>query len=287
MAINFDAWFAEQTSRVNRALSDVCNSPNARLTEAMRYSLLAGGKRIRPLLCLSACEAVGGDSSRFFHASCCVELIHTFSLIHDDLPAMDDDDLRRGVPTCHRRFDEATAILAGDALQALAFHVVLTFGKEQGGRAAIELAESCLAMCAGQADDLEAEGKPISLDDLQCIHARKTGALLSASCRIGGILGGATESQHRALSRYGHHIGIAFQIIDDILDVTESSETLGKPANSDLKHDKATYPKLVGLKESRRLAREALESALDALRKFDQRAEPLRDLARLIVERHA
>ncbi len=286
MAFDFDAWTAERIDRVNSALSDVCNTPNRRLTEAMRYSLLAGGKRIRPLLCLAAIEATGGDSTKFVHAACALEMVHTFSLVHDDLPAMDDDDLRRGMPTCHKEFDEATAILAGDALQALAFRILLTHGKERGGMAAHDLADACIAMCAGQADDLQAEGAELGLDELRRIHLKKTGALLASCCRIGGVLGDATPEQHFALTHFGFQIGVAFQIVDDILDVTETSETLGKPANSDLKHDKATYPKLVGLEKSRELAHEALAEALDALKDFDERAEPLRELARRIVVRN-
>jgi geranylgeranyl diphosphate synthase, type II len=285
MPFDFDAWAAERISQVNSALSDVCNTPNRRLTEAMRYSLLAGGKRIRPLLCLAACEAMGGDSSQIVHAACSVELIHTFSLI-DDLPAMDDDDLRRGLPTCHKKYDEATAILAGDALQAMAFRVLLTFGKEPAATALHELADTCIIICAGQAADLQAEGQPLSLEELKRIHLQKTGALLASCVRIGGILGRATVEQQCALTHYGFRIGVAFQIVDDILDVTETSETLGKPANSDLKHDKATYPKLVGLDESRRLAHAALAEALEALSCFDERAEPLRELARRIVVRN-
>jgi geranylgeranyl diphosphate synthase, type II len=286
MPFDFDTWGTEQTARINSALGDVCNSTNPRLTEAMRYSLLAGGKRIRPLLCLAACEAVGGDASQYVHASCSTELVHTFSLIHDDLPAMDDDDLRRGAPTCHKKFDEATAILAGDALQALAFRVLLTSGGPHKGAATHDLADACLVMCAGQAADLQAEGVAISLEDLKQIHLKKTGALLASSVRIGGILGGAAPELQHKLNAYGVHIGVAFQIVDDILDVTQTSETLGKPANSDLKHDKATYPRLVGLDESRRLAHAALDEALAALEEFDERAEPLRELARRIVERN-
>ncbi len=297
MALDFDAWAIERINRVNAALDELCPADGTRLRDAMRYSLLAGGKRIRPLLCLAACEAVGGIIEDALAAACAVEMIHTFSLIHDDLPAMDDDDLRRGLPTCHKKFDEATAILAGDALQALAFRTILknelspdplALPCRRNAEAASELADACIKMCEGQAADIQAEGNEISLDLLRHIHARKTGALLIAGVQIGGCMGDpARELENSiALFRYGLQIGVAFQIVDDILDVTETSETLGKPANSDLKHDKATYPKLVGLEKSRELAHEALAEALDALKDFDERAEPLRELARRIVVRN-
>lgn len=277
--MDFEAWVAERTKLVNLALDEACPADGTRLRDAMRYSLLAGGKRIRPLLCLAAAEAVGGNASDALPAACAVEMIHTFSLIHDDLPAMDDDDLRRGLPTCHKKFDEATAILAGDALQPMAFGMVASLP----GAVQI-LAETCVAVCSGQALDLESEGRPIAPGTLRAIHAQKTGALLLCSVAIGGLA--APHDVRESLSAYGRQIGVAFQIVDDILDVTETSETLGKPANSDLKHDKATYPKLVGLDESRRLAREALDTALEAIEPLGEPAEPLRRIARWIVERN-
>ncbi|MGC4046916.1 MAG: polyprenyl synthetase family protein [Armatimonas sp.] len=285
----FDAWTSERIRQVNQALDEACGAPVARLSESMRYSLLAGGKRVRPLLCIAACEAVGGTTDQAMPGAVALEMVHTFSLIHDDLPAMDDDDLRRGSPTNHKKFDEATAILAGDALQALAFRVLLRSGSPYAAEATESLADACLRMCAGQAADLAAEGSELDLEELRLLHHQKTGALLAASVHIGALLGGEKSVDYRlqALDMYSRDIGLAFQIVDDILDVTESSETLGKPANSDLKHDKATYPKLVGLDESRRLAREALSEALEALQHFDERAEPLRELARRIVERNA
>ena len=281
MVFDFENWVKERTKLVNDALDWACPADGSRLREAMRYSLLAGGKRIRPLLCLAAAEAVGGDPSDALPAASAVEMIHTFSLIHDDLPAMDDDDLRRGLPTSHKKFDEATAILAGDALQPMAFETLAD--SAEGVRL---LAVTCRKVCAGQSLDLESEGRLLSPAALRSIHEQKTGALLLCSVALGGLFGGASEGDRKMLNRHGSSIGVAFQIVDDILDVTESSETLGKPANSDLKHDKATYPKLVGLDESRRLAREALDAALDAIEPLGEPAEPLRQIARWIVERN-
>ena len=274
--MGFEAWVAVHTPRVNVALETFCPEDGSVLRDAMRYSLLAGGKRLRPLLCIAAAEAVSSDTELVIPAACALEIIHTFSLIHDDLPAMDDDDLRRGLPTCHIKYGEAIAILAGDALQALAFEVAPSH--------ALLLASACREMCLGQAEDLAAEGQAIMLPQLQRIHAHKTGALLRASVVAGAL--DAPAEQQAALARYGEKIGMAFQIVDDILDVTGDDATLGKPAGSDLKHDKATYPKLVGLDESKRLARAAEQEALTALEIFEESAEPLREIARYIVERN-
>lgn len=274
--MGFEAWVAVHTPRVNAALDLLCPADGSTLREAMRYSILAGGKRLRPLLCVAAAEAIGENLNLVMPAACGLEMIHTFSLIHDDLPAMDDDDLRRGLPTCHVKFGEALAILAGDALQALAFEVAPSH--------ALLFARACRRMCAGQAEDLAAEGQQITLPQLQYIHAQKTGALLQASVLAGAL--GAPKPLYNGLTRYGEKIGIAFQIVDDILDVTGDDATLGKPAGSDLKHDKATYPKLVGLDESKRLARAAEQEALKALEIFGETAEPLREIARYIVERN-
>ncbi|WP_309714395.1 farnesyl diphosphate synthase [Armatimonas sp.] len=279
--MSFEAWVAVHTPRVNAALDQLCPADGSRLREAMRYSLLAGGKRLRPLLCIAAAEAVGSNIEHVLPAACALEMIHTFSLIHDDLPAMDDDDLRRGLPTCHVKYGEALAILAGDALQALAFE--LTAEYPQLLRL---LAHACGQMCTGQAEDIAAEGKPISLSQLKMIHANKTGALLKASVVSGGLIVNAPPTQLSALETYGAQMGVAFQIVDDILDLTGDDATLGKPAGSDLKHDKATYPKLVGLEESKRLARAAEQEALTALEIFGESAEPLREIARYIVERN-
>ena len=286
--MSFEAWVAIHTPRINAALDQLCPSDGSPLREAMRYSLLAGGKRLRPLLCIAAAEAVGSDIEQVLPAACALEMIHTFSLIHDDLPVMDDDDLRRGVPTCHVKYDEGTAILAGDALQALAFKTLLKSIQhtEHPCLAIGALAEACLSMCDGQAADLAAEGKELSLAELQEIHEQKTGELITNSIYLGALLGGGSEDEVFRVQGFGYHIGIAFQIVDDILDVTGDDATLGKPAGSDLKHDKATYPKLVGLDESKRLARAAEQEALKALEIFRETAEPLREIARYIVERN-
>lgn len=274
--MSFEAWVAVHTPRINAALDSLCPADGTRLRDAMRYSLLAGGKRLRPLLCIAAAEALGSTIETVLPAACALEMIHTFSLIHDDLPAMDDDDLRRGVPTCHVKYGEALAVLAGDALQALAFEIAPSH--------ALLFAGACRQMCAGQAEDMEAEGKELTLEQLQSIHAHKTGALFRASVEAGAL--GASEAHFGALSQYGQRIGVGFQIVDDILDVTGDDATLGKPAGSDLKRDKATYPKLVGLEESKRLARRAEQEALAALEPFGASAEPLREIARYIVERN-
>lgn len=281
MLPDFESWVAAQTKQINVELDAHCQDNGTRLREAMRYSLLAGGKRIRPLLCRAAAEAIGGEPDATARAASALEMIHTFSLIHDDLPAMDDDDLRRGRPTCHKVYGEAIAILAGDALQALAFEVVAGYSLPLH-----ELSRACGQMCAGQAADLAAEGQNISLTQLQSIHARKTGALLRAAVLCGRTHAIADVEEIIALETFGNKIGIAFQIVDDILDLTGDDATLGKPAGSDLKHDKATYPKLVGLEESKRLARDAEGEALLALERFGERGERLRQIARYIVERN-
>lgn len=285
-------YLAAAQATVNAAL-DRCvpaaDVPPTVLHAAMRHSLFAGGKRIRPVLSLAAGDAVGAEREPLLPFACALELVHTFSLIHDDLPALDNDDLRRGRPTCHKVYGEDMAILAGDALHALAFALLARAeaAPQRVLRTVALLGDACGKMVGGQVDDLLHEGKPIEADLLRSIHARKTGALLRASVLGGAILGGASADQEAAIAAYGAHIGVAFQIVDDILDVTGTDETLGKPAGSDLKHDKATYPRLFGLDRSRTLARESLDAALDALTDFGDDAAPLRALARRIVERHA
>lgn len=267
------------------------DTPPVPLHTAMRYSLMAGGKRIRPLLCMAAAEAVGGDAVQVLPMACALEMLHTFSLIHDDLPAMDNDDFRRGIPTSHKQFGEAMAILAGDALHTLAFATIArhqrTENPEQIIRAMAIFADASgsTGMCGGQVDDMYYEGKPVTPEILRHIHAQKTGALLNASLLTGAILCNATAEQEECLQKYGSHVGVAFQIVDDILDVTGDDAKIGKPTGSDEKNDKATYPKLFGLEVSARMAREATDSALDALSVFDHHAEPLRAFARFIVER--
>ena len=259
----------------------------------MRYSLFAGGKRLRPVLCVAGCEAAGGAPESALPAACALECIHSYSLIHDDLPAMDDDDLRRGQPTNHKVFGEAAAILAGDGLLTIAFEfmaapaMAAAAGAEPVLRAIELLAQAAGAtgMVGGQLLDIRANGSVSGPAELEEIHRRKTGALIRASVCIGGILGGADERQMTALSRYGEKIGLAFQIVDDILDVEGDPALMGKPTGSDGGLDKATYPALHGLEASRRMARETGEEALEALSAMPQGAPALAALAHFVVLR--
>jgi geranylgeranyl diphosphate synthase type II len=260
--------------------------------KAMRYSLFAGGKRIRPLLCLAAAEAISDAPDGIESAACTLELIHTYSLIHDDLPALDNDDLRRGVPTCHKVFGDAIAILAGDALLTLAFQVLAQMDCAADRKVGLVEELSTAAgtvggMIGGQVCDLEGEGKPPDAALLETIHRAKTGALLRASLRMGGIYAGADRMQLDALSCFGEHVGLAFQIVDDVLDVEQSSETLGKTAGKDAQQQKITFPAVYGLDRSRAMADQELQSAHEALRPFGDRAGRLRELADLIVHRRA
>ena len=260
------------------------NGAPAELAEPMRYSLFAGGKRLRPGLVLGAAMLVGGDDESALPAACAMEMIHTYSLIHDDLPSMDDDDLRRGRPTCHKAYGEAMAILAGDALLTMAFDVAA-----QTGNAAIvrEIAHAAgvEGMVGGQVIDLMSEDKPLTVDALRRLHSYKTGALIRGSVRCGAMLGGANAEQLAALTAYGERIGLAFQIADDILNVTGAEADMGKPVGSDEAHHKSTYPALLGLEEARRLAGEQVASAIVALDGFGAEGETFRDLARYVVER--
>jgi geranylgeranyl diphosphate synthase, type II len=258
-----------------------------------RYSVFAGGKRLRPILCIAAAEAVGGPIDTVMPTACALELIHTYSLIHDDLPAMDNDDYRRGKPTSHKVFGEAVAILAGDALLTDAFRIIA--GRTPAGGVTAEkllqviqevaLAAGWFGMVAGQVADIESEGKPPDEKTLHFIHTRKTGALITVSLRAGAILGGANEDALDALTEYGRHAGLAFQISDDILNVEGDSRALGKSTGSDRSRGKLTYPALYGVETSRRVAAELVEKALEDLQALDERAEPLRMIARFIVDR--
>jgi geranylgeranyl diphosphate synthase, type II len=264
------------------------------LHKSMRYSVFAGGKRVRPILLLASCEAVGGDVNSAMPAACAMEMIHTYSLIHDDLPAMDDDDFRRGNPTNHKVFGEAIAILAGDALLTEAF-ILLSNPQYLGNAEAARLLPVVheIARCAGswgmvggQVVDMESEGKPdIDLATVQYIHTHKTGALIKASVKAGAILGGADGARLDAMTRYGEAIGLAFQIADDILDIEGTTEEIGKDAGSDEARGKATYPAVVGIVEAKRRASELVEMAMDALSGFDAKADPLREIAKYVVYR--
>ncbi len=288
-------YVAQQQARIDGAL-DRWVPPESTLPEsihqAMRYSLFAGGKRIRPILCLAAAEAVSDSPVGIESAACTLELIHTYSLIHDDLPALDNDDLRRGVPTCHKVFGDAIAILAGDSLLTLAFQVLAQMDCSSDRKVALigELATASGTvggMIGGQVCDLEGEGQHPTAALLDAIHRAKTGALLRASLRMGAIYAGADRQQLHALSCYGEHIGLAFQIVDDVLDVEQSSEALGKTAGKDAQQHKITFPAVYGLERSRAMAEEERLAAHLALRLFDERAERLRELADFIVHRRA
>ena len=263
------------------------------LHKAMRYSIFAGGKRIRPVLMIAACDAVDGKRENVLPAACAMEMIHTYSLIHDDLPAMDDDDFRRGRPTNHKVFGEANAILAGDALLTEAF-VLLSSDATGGGidpeirRRVIRIiarAAGCAGMVGGQVVDMGSEGKEIDLPTLEFIHIHKTGALIKASIEVGALLGGASEEAYKKLSRYGELAGLAFQIADDILDVTADQEELGKDVGSDEARGKATYVSLLGLRQARERADELRAMALDTLAELGDKAEPLRQIMKYIIER--
>ena len=286
-------YLAQQQKRVDAELDRLVPPESAApetIHRAMRYSLFAGGKRIRPILCIEAARATADGCDGVISAACALELIHTYSLIHDDLPAMDNDDYRRGKLTNHKVFGEAIAVLAGDALLTLAFQVLAELDAP-GDRKTRLIAELSVAsgtvggMIGGQVADLEGEGKPPDAQLLETIHRAKTGALLRASLRMGAIYAGASDAQYSALSCYGEHVGLAFQIVDDILDVEEPSEALGKTAGKDAAQHKITFPAVYGLDASRRMAQEECRRAHEVLQPFGGRAGRLHELADLIVQR--
>ena len=281
----------EIDSALRRRMTRLPDAP-ASLARAMRYSLFAGGKRVRPILALEACRAVGGRKASVLPACCSLEMIHTYSLIHDDLPAMDDDAWRRGKPTAHVKFGEAMAILAGDAFHSLAFQILAEepAGDRFAGRRARVLARVARAagmegMVGGQVLDLESEGRKIRPRELGRIHRSKTGALLAASAEVGGILGNGERRQVEALGRYGRAVGLAFQIVDDILDEEGTRTGLGKSPGKDRADRKATYPSLFGLDRSRSLASRAVAEANQALAPLGKKALPLARLAEFILHR--
>jgi geranylgeranyl diphosphate synthase type II len=295
MPADLREYIAQEQERIQRELEAVVppeSEPPETIHRAMRYSLFAGGKRIRPLLAIAAADAVCGDGGEAVTAACSLELVHTYSLIHDDLPALDNDDLRRGRPTCHKVFGEAMAILAGDALLTLAFQVLAQCRCDAAAKVRMieELstaAGTIRGMIAGQVHDLEGERQEPTAELLECIHRAKTGALLRASVRIGALCANASEKQYEALSAYGEHVGLAFQIVDDLLDVEQSSEALGKTAGKDAAQHKVTFPAVYGIAESHRMAEEQLGRAHAAVDSFGDRALRLRQLADLIVHRNA
>ncbi|SDL77519.1 (2E,6E)-farnesyl diphosphate synthase [Pseudomonas indica] len=291
-----ETYQARCQARVDAALANLFQPSHPeleRLYQAMRYSVINGGKRVRPLLVYAACEALDGDVGRADGAACAVELIHAYSLVHDDLPAMDDDDLRRGQPTTHKAFDEACAILAGDGLQTLAFEVL---ADPRGNPREIELrlamitalarAAGPAGMVGGQAIDLGSVGRKLDRQALETMHRHKTGALIEASVQLGALASGqADDIALKALHQYAQAIGLAFQVQDDILDVESDTATLGKTQGKDQANDKPTYPALLGLDAAKAYAQDLRDQALHALRAFGDAAEPLRELARFIVER--
>jgi geranylgeranyl diphosphate synthase, type II len=292
-AFDLQEFLGASTEAVNRALDKFLPPATARpatIHKAMRYSLFAGGKRMRPALCLAAATACGGREPAAMPLACAVECIHTYSLIHDDLPAMDDDDFRRGKPTSHKVFGEGIAVLAGDALLTQAFEIAARckgWSRYSHQKVILELATASgsLQLIAGQVADLEAEGNPISARELRYIHERKTSALLCCSVRLGGMSANCTAAQLEALTSFGYHVGLAFQVIDDILDVTQNSETLGKTAGKDTRAQKATYPSIVGLARSRKIASDLTAKAFSALKPFRGRARALECLAEFLLKR--
>jgi len=289
--------YLETRSRMVVSEIEACLSKErgeTRLQEAMRHSLSSGGKRIRPILCLAAAEAVGGDPARALPAAVALEMIHTYSLIHDDLPAMDDDDMRRGKPTCHVAFDEATAILAGDALLTLGFQVLAEAGLGASAEPGKWLevvrivadAAGREGMVEGQMRDIAAEGNRLELSELEALHRLKTGRMIEASVHAGALLGGGSEAEVASLRAYARSVGLAFQIMDDILNVEGDPELLGKGVGTDAAREKTTYPALLGLDRSKRLASRQVEEALQFIRFFDKKSDPLRAIARFVIDRN-
>ena len=286
--------YLERTGvRINAALDKLLPPESAApptIHKAMRYSIFAGGKRIRPVLTLAACEAVGGKSVIALPLACAVECIHTYSLIHDDLPCMDDDDLRRGRPTNHKVFGEGIAVLAGDALLTEAFALIARANPPQRypvGELTRELAfaSGSLRLIAGQVQDLENEDRQATLEEVKTTHANKTGALITTSIRFGAMAGNANPNQLKRLTRYGQDLGLAFQVIDDILDATSTKEVMGKSVRADEKNLKSTFPKLLGLDKSRAYAAELIADAHEQLRGFGKKADPLRAIADFFLTR--
>ena len=294
MTAEFDQRIQSYTQQVDAQLELIIppdTGPASKLYQAMRYSVFNGGKRVRPALCFAAAEAISASDDNTVKIAAAVEMIHAYSLIHDDLPAMDDDELRRGVPTCHIQFDEATAILAGDGLHSLAFKQLTNL---TGITASINLEiiailsdlAGCNGMVTGQVVDLESTGTQLSVEELNYMHTHKTGALIEASVVMGAMATNqADEAQVNALRSYARAIGLAFQIQDDILDVESSTEQLGKSQGSDSHNNKATYTSILGIEKAKSEAERLYQESLEALSPFDDKAEPLRALAKFIVHR--
>ena len=287
-------FFASVSAKVDRTLEELLaeerTSTSERLNDAIRWSIFAGGKRFRPAVIFASGRTFGVEVDKLAKTAAAVEMVHTYSLIHDDLPAMDDDDIRRGRETCHRKFGEATAILAGDALQALAFEVIahdVLLAVATRLKLVAELSEAAGKMVVGQQLDLSAEGSDVSPADVSEIHACKTGALITFSARAGAIIAGLEEPQMTGITHYGARLGLLFQISDDILDVTQSSHVLGKTAAKDLSANKATYPSVHGLDESRELLQKVYQNTLEALELFDVPTILLAQLAEYVANRRS
>ncbi|MDY6986548.1 MAG: farnesyl diphosphate synthase [Thermodesulfobacteriota bacterium] len=289
-------YLKEKQQAVNKSLDKIWENQRpypGPLIEAMRYSLEAGGKRLRPVLSIAAAEAVGGSEQDVMPAACALELIHTYSLIHDDLPAMDNDDLRRGKATCHKAFDEATAILAGDALLTLAFEILANAGRLELDKASkwlevaflIARAAGCTGMVEGQMLDMLSEQRQLTIKELETLQGLKTGALIEASVQAGALLGGGSGPQIASLRSYGRHIGLAFQMADDILNIEGRPDILGKPVGSDEALQKATGPSLMGLEQAKARMEELVEKALTELEGFSDKGRPLSAIARYVIER--
>lgn len=287
------SYLKARQKRIDRALDRFlpkATVPPTTIHKAMRYSLFAGGKRLRPILCLAAAEACGGKAQSAMPLACALECIHTYSLVHDDLPSMDNDDFRRGRPTCHKVFGDGIAVLAGDALLTIAFEIAaqaqgsVRYGVRQMIQE-LSAAASSRRLIAGQVADLEAEGKKVTRIQLRYIHENKTAAILTASVRLGAMSANATAKQLAAITKFGRALGLAFQVIDDILDVTQTSEKLGKSAGKDIAAHKATYPSVIGLEQSRAEAQRLTRKAHAALSTFGNKAERLHALANYLLER--
>ena len=294
--MDLKTYLAEKRALVDEALKALFPDPQgpaADVIQAMGYSLFAGGKRLRPILCVAGAEAVGGKGRSVLPVACALELIHTYSLIHDDLPVMDNDELRRGKPTNHKVFGEAVALLAGDGLLTEAFRWMSGPALAEGVDPLLLLrvirlvaeAAGYDGMVGGQVVDIQSEGKGVEPAILEFIHTHKTGALIAASVTSGAILGGGMEEEIEAIARYGRHIGLAFQVADDILDVEGDREKLGKGVGGDARKQKITYPSVIGLPSSKEVQKALVEQALGALKGFDKEAEPLRKIALYVIER--
>lgn len=291
--MNIKTYLSEKKKLIDAELECILSSedmPVPSLGEGVRHAVFPGGKRIRPILTLAACEAVGGECPQIVRIACCVELVHSFSLVHDDLPAMDDSDLRRGLPTVHKVVGEGMAVLVGDMLLALPFQILANLeGIENSKTIQLikELATACgsSGLAGGQALDLESEQKSVTETTIQEIAKRKTGALVEASVALGAIAGDAREKEFAGLKKYGASVGLTFQIVDDLLDAEGKREALGKPVRSDKEKGKATYPSLVGVERTRRLVEQLTHQAIGCLTDLGQKAQPLREIARLLVRR--